>query len=113
MSHAQVAATHARHQRAEKKGKPGFVLDTEAPDLLDKYQLRRGKWIKSNRDADDELKMRREYQAVAANSENGKGPFGEMMVDEKVFKYLKDKKKQEEYLKELKVSTWLIVVKLT
>jgi hypothetical protein len=49
----KVVATHQRHQRAEKKGKPGFVLDPKADQLLDKYQLRRGKWIKSDREKDD------------------------------------------------------------
>jgi hypothetical protein len=35
------------------------------------------------------------------------GPFGYLMADDKVFGYLKDKKKQEEYLKELQVANYL------
>lgn len=99
---AKVSAAKERRVKNEKLVSQGFQLD---PSQKNAYQLRKGQWIKTDKNFDNELMLRKQYGEL---SKDGKAPLGELTVTSDFLGKLGKKKEAEEYLRELQLANYLI-----
>jgi len=102
---ARVAQSAETYKKQGKIIDNGFQIDPNAPA----FQQRKGKWISSDQDFDNEIKLRQEYTTARANNTFD---LGELTVDDKFLEKVAKKKEDEQYLQEVKVGNYLIDPKI-